>query len=313
MNAPKNKTIAAVVVTFNRSRLLVECLRAILRQSIALSRIYVIDNASTDGTPEMLATSGLLELPTISYKRLDSNLGGAGGFSYGISLAHSEGWDWIWLMDDDAEPEPDCLLTLVDGISRLELSCDEPACICPRVVNYFSREFEWHQHKRLTGYYFDKPVSLEEIRFQRIDGNAFVGPLFSRACVSLLGVPRAEFFLWTDDLDYTYRVSKAGAVWLDNSAIILHKDNTQGNPGPIKSYYWIRNYLWFVANTIPANEKLSFVGRVRWILAICKIVYRSFLMSSRFLLRGIMPLQTSLLPIRGILDALFNRSGKCPE
>ena len=44
------ETVAAVVVTFNRSRLLLECLQALLTQTRPIDRIILVDNASTDGT-----------------------------------------------------------------------------------------------------------------------------------------------------------------------------------------------------------------------------------------------------------------------
>ena len=43
--------IAAVVVTYNRKELLFQCLDALLKQTYPLDAIYIIDNASTDGTP----------------------------------------------------------------------------------------------------------------------------------------------------------------------------------------------------------------------------------------------------------------------
>ena len=50
--------VAAVVVTYNRKELLMECLEALLRQTRPLQAIYIIDNASTDGTPELLHREG---------------------------------------------------------------------------------------------------------------------------------------------------------------------------------------------------------------------------------------------------------------
>jgi len=48
------KSICAVVVTFNRKKLLLNCLGALKAQTRQLSHIVVIDNASTDGTADFL-------------------------------------------------------------------------------------------------------------------------------------------------------------------------------------------------------------------------------------------------------------------
>ncbi len=72
-------------MTFNRKFLPCECLEALLRQSFAVDSIFVVDNASSDGTETLLRERGYLNNPRIQYLRLESNLGGAGGFHAGMS------------------------------------------------------------------------------------------------------------------------------------------------------------------------------------------------------------------------------------
>jgi rhamnopyranosyl-N-acetylglucosaminyl-diphospho-decaprenol beta-1,3/1,4-galactofuranosyltransferase len=95
--------VAAVVVTFNRKHLLIECIQGLLVQTVRPDRIYIVDNASTDGTAESLAEAGYLNNPLIQYVCLGSNCGGAGGFSAGLEIAYKAGFDWFWLMDDDVD------------------------------------------------------------------------------------------------------------------------------------------------------------------------------------------------------------------
>ncbi len=59
----KRDTIAAVVVTYNRKELLIECLDALMNQTYPLDGIYIIDNASSDGTPELLLEKGYINKP----------------------------------------------------------------------------------------------------------------------------------------------------------------------------------------------------------------------------------------------------------
>lgn len=87
--------VAAVVVTYNRKELLRECLQALLNQTRPLDEIIVVDNASTDGTDQMIPE----EFPQITHVRLPENIGGAGGFHEGMKLAYEKGHDWIWVMD----------------------------------------------------------------------------------------------------------------------------------------------------------------------------------------------------------------------
>ena len=68
--------VAAVVVTFNRSDLLQRSLAAIEKQSYLPAKLFVVDNASTDSTPEILKNRQM-KLPTAVH-RLAKNTGGAG-------------------------------------------------------------------------------------------------------------------------------------------------------------------------------------------------------------------------------------------
>ena len=70
----------AVVVTYNRKELLRGCLRC-LREQKSPCDILVVDNASTDGTEEMLRP--MIDAGEIRYHNTGENLGGAGGFSEG--------------------------------------------------------------------------------------------------------------------------------------------------------------------------------------------------------------------------------------
>ena len=80
-----DKSVAAVVVTYNRKQLLKECIEALLAQKAKHLRIFIIDNASTDGTEEYV--KGLIDGERVVYLNTGENLGGAGGFCFGIKEA----------------------------------------------------------------------------------------------------------------------------------------------------------------------------------------------------------------------------------
>ena len=112
-------TIAAVVVTYNRLALLqqgIDCLLAQKLSSDAALDVLVIDNASTDGTGEALA--GRVKAGEIRYFNTGANLGGAGGFNWGMRQAVQDGYDFVWIMDDDCQPHEDALQALLDDIQK---------------------------------------------------------------------------------------------------------------------------------------------------------------------------------------------------
>ena len=116
--------IAVLIVTYNRLKLLKECIDAVMSQTVAPSAVYIVDNKSEDGTAEYLeellsdqrrsqkedlgkAGKGITDIRIIT---AESNLGGAGGFALGVREAsgHAD-FDWLVLIDDDAMLAPDFL------------------------------------------------------------------------------------------------------------------------------------------------------------------------------------------------------------
>ena len=93
--------VVAVIVTWNRRELLAESLSAVADQTRPPDRLVVVDNASTDGTAELLTD----RFPMLEVVRTARNIGGAGGFALGIRRAlEIEPADAVWLLDDDTVP-----------------------------------------------------------------------------------------------------------------------------------------------------------------------------------------------------------------
>ena len=111
----KNQKIIAVVVTHNRKSDLKRCLDSLLSQSHPPHFVIVVDNASSDGTGEMVCREFSTQ-SRIIYRHLGRNLGGAGGFHFGSKFALERGADWVWLMDDDCLLQKNCLNNLVAGL-----------------------------------------------------------------------------------------------------------------------------------------------------------------------------------------------------
>lgn len=72
------------------------------------AKIIIIDNHSTDGTKAELQTADILANPSVDYRYLTKNIGGAGGFARGMQIAAADpNLDWVSMSDDDAIFEPD--------------------------------------------------------------------------------------------------------------------------------------------------------------------------------------------------------------
>ena len=92
------RNVTAIVVTYNRLPLLKQCLAALRAQTVQGFTVLLVDNASTDGTADYIKT---LAMPGLVCRNPGENLGGAGGFAYGIRAAVELGCEAVWIMDDD--------------------------------------------------------------------------------------------------------------------------------------------------------------------------------------------------------------------
>jgi rhamnopyranosyl-N-acetylglucosaminyl-diphospho-decaprenol beta-1,3/1,4-galactofuranosyltransferase len=212
------------VVTYNRKQLLCECLDALLAQTFPLSRIVLIDNASTDGTADLLAENGYLENGICDYVRLPINSGGAGGFHEGVKRAHEAGFDWLWLMDDDVEPVPNALTKMLShaNVSR---------CIQGCKVFQDGRSEDWERWANIDKSGRRSP-SLEPrtLAYISVQIGCFEGMLIHREIVSKIGFPDKRFFIGGDDVAYGYLASKHTQVIYIREACFVKKIYQLGYP-----------------------------------------------------------------------------------
>lgn len=271
--------VAAAVVTYNRAPLLVECVQALLAQTHPLERAVVVDNASTDGTPDVLAQHGLLADERIDYVRLPENRGGAGGYAEAVERARATGADWIWVMDDDAEAPPQALERLLAAPPAAEPST---VALCQDVVSP-----DGSRQPGARGHLRGRPVPLAEDGYRagtyaRLGFATFVGILVRGDVARAIDPPKAEFFIWADDHEYCLRLARHGDLRLVPESRIVHKDVAHGFETrrskvlnrvlPVKfgatpySGFWrnicgVRNFVW-IRKTYEGESALGAVVTV---------------------------------------------------
>jgi len=257
----KKEKIAAVVVTYNRKQLLKECLDALLSQTRPLDSIILIDNVSTDGTPEFLKESGYLDNSKIDYVRLPENTGGAGGFYEGVKRGYEKGYDWLWLMDDDSEPKKDALKTLISYVNSN--NSENIVALAGTVLTLKGDVLIYHRGRfdfRVIFPLIQKPLSTKDYQKEivEIDFASFVGLLIHKSVINKIKFPKKEFFLYHDDVEYCIRLRKEGKILLIPKSVIIHKEANRGEGksflGKVSyrksfekfwlTYYGIRNLTW---------------------------------------------------------------------
>jgi rhamnopyranosyl-N-acetylglucosaminyl-diphospho-decaprenol beta-1,3/1,4-galactofuranosyltransferase len=316
MDIRKN-SVGAVVVTYNRRHLLERVIDSLSAQSRPVDHIYIVDNASTDGTEEYLST--LQVAKKISIQRMPTNTGGSGGFSHGMKWAFDEGHEWIWLMDDDLLPAVDCLDKLLGNVvnaakCRHETnSPDREQCepsavaILPLRLNSSGEVVEWSAQKinlanpfvrafrsDLVCYLYRQPSSCPPA-IPVIDFT-FEGPLFHRKVPERVGFPRADFFIYCDETEYALRMQRFGfqSPVCVSTAHALRMDH---NPFFCETVSWKHYYAWrnllvvqhdYAENWVMALRPYAFfVGSTLKRLATRRLTLREAVMRSRALFDSI--------------------------
>lgn len=209
-----NKKIISVIVTYNRKELLKECIEALKKQKYGNLVILVIDNNSSDGTKEYI--NEYIDEKSVYYRNTGENLGGAGGFNFGMKTAYEMGCDYMWIMDDDCIVHEDTLDKLLEADNKLNgkygflsskvLWKDNSICIMNKQKKKFSK---WLKD-------FDT-------NYQTIELASFVSFFIKSETVKKYGLPIKEFFIWTDDWEYSRRISRCEKCYYISSSIVTHK------------------------------------------------------------------------------------------
>ncbi|MFD2189584.1 glycosyltransferase family 2 protein [Pistricoccus aurantiacus] len=284
--------VIAVILTYNRQELLQRCLDAVYSQTQPCSRVLVIDNASTDGTREMLNS---LRLPNLEVHVLSRNLGAAGGFNLGFRLAYQKGADFIWMMDDDVIPTPEALERLCEAEGVLKASNTEYSYLLSAAFTEDGLATNTpvvDTSKNSIGY--PDWTQLIEHGLIAIQRGTFVSILVPRATLATFGLPIASMFIWGEDTEFTLRVTRTTPGYLVGNSRVLHLRQKNGavtilseeNPARIEYFkYSIRNNL-YVAKKYSLFRQYAFLmlKDLNWLI---RLLRRGQFQKAKVVMKGI--------------------------
>ncbi|MEM8619399.1 MAG: glycosyltransferase [Actinomycetota bacterium] len=269
--------VVAVVVTYRRPDLVRETLEAIANQTQPPRSVILVDNDG-DEQLESLVKEGAVGID-IDYVSTEENVGWSGGLAIGMTRAlEAHGAEWLWLLDDDSPPSNEALRTA----SQAARSTTNVGAVSQR--GGFVRRGRI-RHDLRAG----QVDELTPADFLLVDG-----ALVSRTAVERAGLPREDFFIMLEDVEYTVRIRDAGFDLYvrpaDGSAHLY-----QGSGRPWRGYYQSRNHLRIAIERRSPTWLWGWVVREAGINA-HHLVARRW---SSIAFRG-----------RGALDGLSNRMGK---
>ncbi len=260
--------MVAVVVTWNRRDLLRESLAGGEKQTHGAVDVVVVDNASTNGTAEMLRA----EYPRLDVVRLTGNAGGAGGFAVGIERALTNGPELVWLLDDDTVPEPDAAGALVQAWSSYHPDPERrPSVLASRVLWTDGRPHPMNTPRTKPVASRREERAAERVGCTPVRSASFVSIMCDASVVAERGLPIADYFLWNDDFEYTTRLIRGRVGLHCPASVVVHKTKVFGgtdvDPGE-RFFYEVRNKAWLFtrSNALSPPEKVLYAGSTlrRW-------------------------------------------------
>ncbi len=275
------------------------CLASLRRVELPELRVLLVDNGSHDGSGERLRDA----FPEVDFHQLGSNVGYAGGNNRGIEWALSRGADYVLILNNDAEVEPECVGHLVDAAVSGGSSV---AGVVPKILYHHDPDRIWY-----AGGHFSP---LRGLGLHWREGEPDSDPAgdggsrevtFMTGCCCLLSAEalrrvggfEEELFAYVEDAELSLRFAEAGYRMLyQPAARVFHQVPGPGSePSPFQIRQRDRNRRWVMRHHFPLTRRIPFLVR---------FYATRFVLLARYLTRGDLP------RVRAIVDgALGSTNG----
>jgi GT2 family glycosyltransferase len=258
-------SVWVIILNWNNAADTLACLESVFRSDYPNFHVLVVDNGSTDGSPEAVRAA----YPTVTLIENGANLGYAEGNNVGIRHALAHGADYVLLLNNDTLVAPDMLAKLlavaeadaqigIVGPLIYSLNSPERLCAAGSVIHWHRGEIE-HRGMWCPAQKCPLPNSPQPVDF--LVGTCL---LISRACLETAGDFDPAYYLNFEDVELGVRARKAGfRVVFVPQAKLWHKVSASlGQASPANTYYMTRNALRFFWLNAPASLRVVAVLRI---------------------------------------------------
>ncbi|URZ00933.1 glycosyltransferase family 2 protein [Clostridium felsineum] len=236
--------VGIIICNYNKKEYVLKCIDSVLNSSYKDFDIYLVDNASTDGSVQAVKERFCNELKIIEN---EENIGGSGGFYTGIKFVINKGYKYIYLLDNDVVIHENSLEKLVDYMEKnLNVGATGSKIYYldnPKVIQEFGSFVDWDDFNM-------KLMNKGSIDLGFSDMKSDYVP----ACSALLRVDALkevgnidkEYFVYWDDIDLCHRLKLQGyEIWAINDSKVWHKGGGNVRRNTFGTYYFWRNRIHF--------------------------------------------------------------------
>jgi GT2 family glycosyltransferase len=276
MYGTSTSRIGVVTVTYNSAQVIDGFMTSLLRQSYSSFMLYVIDNASSDQTLQLIDRYPDSRIRIVARRR---NLGIAEGNNQGIAAALADGCDSVLLINNDTEFGPLLIEQLAAGLSQY--GCD---MVAPKIVVFGDEATIWsagggfNPIKGYAGFHFglnQRDRGQFDVT-RKVDHAPACCLLVRKEVFARIGRMDDRYFVYLDDTDFCFRAKLAGLtlIYLP-SAKLLHKVSTlTGGPDSEFSVrYRTRNQIYFMLKHFGLRRALYYLPAFQ-IYQLSKLLFR---------------------------------------
>lgn len=253
--------ISVVILNWNGKKYIEKCLGFVLKleKNNFEIEIIVVDNASTDDSPDLIEQ----QYKTIKLLRNKENLGYAGGNNVGLKYAIENGADYVLVLNPDTIVDRNLLVELLKTFKKE----NKVGIVGPKI--YFAKGYEYHkdryEEKDLGKVIFyaggiidwDNLLAshrgVDEVdkgQFDQTGETDFVtgcAMMLGTEVISKIGYFDERYFLYWEDSDYCQRAKKAGfELSYEPKGLVWHLDSGSSEVGgDLHDYFITRNRMLF--------------------------------------------------------------------
>ncbi|HBT18099.1 MAG TPA: glycosyltransferase family 2 protein, partial [Firmicutes bacterium] len=257
------KAVAIIICNFNKKEYVLQCIKSVMGLAFRDYDLYVVDNASGDGSVKAIEEAYEKKVILIKNKE---NLGGSGGFNTGVRAVLNKGYKYIYLLDNDVILDEQALTELyyyleehhdVGIAGSLLYSLDNPT-----EIQEMGAEIDWN------GFYikpnFKGNLDKQEIPVElECDYVPACSMLVRTEAVKKAGLMDEGNFIYWDDIEWGYRIKEYGyrVVALSESKV-WHKMGVAAKTNTFGTYYFWRNRINFFVKYLPQNLLHRFAEQI---------------------------------------------------
>jgi GT2 family glycosyltransferase len=208
--------VSVVIVSWNRCEELKFTLQEVKKSTYKNLEIIVVDNASTDGTQEMITKN----FPEIKFISLNKNIG-IGAYNRGFVESNGE---YIVVLDDDSHPALDAIEKMVKKF----LKDRSIGGIAFKIISFFTNEDMTKSWKNEVTSFWGCGAGVKKEVLDKV------------------GYYDEDFFLYGNEYDLTIRIWDYGYKFVfDDNIVVYHRISKLCRSSGRLVFYTVRNNIWF--------------------------------------------------------------------